>query len=978
MDNKFPNPLFPSIYSSGPAEAKNAHGDVGGWESYKQVLASRDPRIGQGQSETLDQWQFETQFQVSADKWAPVHPIVTPFRSPRKAGILSCPSTDPADFQKHMHNFYQFYSADAFGTASHIFNKHFCFRRKGIKTNERQVNVGLKMGTFLHQMKYKTCPVTYYSRRARCYDNLFKDVMHDIPPSLLGELLHEELSLQRDIAQFREAATGGAMSYIPYSEFHRSPKGCLVSAADANLHSLSFQQVTLKNNKEDGPRLKRNGEPISFTLNGPVRQIFAGTMQQTACVGVRSDYFCGAWVVARDVKPRALEVIQTDQPSTCLVVSPHISNELLVASESGSVYLWTVGKGLQKVREEHSNLYFNAKSLWHWCEFSAHPRVIVYADRTGAELSDFRASQNNGQTLFRIGKEFDCQSGERVILLQYLSEVHAHHHLITTQYSTYIMDERMPYVPMLKKDHCMKHPPMFAHVLASSTPTRSNVVILGSQRSQELMLLQYSGGRENACIAKGPCQKLHSPSECLAHLPVHFPHRQHRAQERLAVPAAGLAAIHSRQPEYLCVCQLSEAGDIFYQTLKLHTDAEGSNEASAITQVSDHEKEQSATDKTPQSLPASFNNSSGEDCDDSQGHRIIPSGLEVVLNDDTDIPHHFGVELDINQRPPTSQSSKTLSHTVRSENTLKVGKRVILRWTKWLTKFFQLPAKQSLPHFYRNVDFLPHDLPQKDPVVDDSIQNTRKVMKDSMSRRDVLVHSLTYLPPLPVLPIPDPVSASEWHDDLSQRMNHAWQGNWKQWWDDKLGLNQEGKVRALQRRRQLKKAKARKRFSLSGSFSSLASYQSDMENSGWSSASQDLGSDWDDGALVVSPQSEQLSSTKNGDRKLTSTEYDACYPSTTANESSEKEKGASQLPSLPDPDTGRSEVKKKARLESQDYLNSLFGAQEPMHQSIYSMQSPLVSSSQQSSLSYSQQLLPFRASQGTMSSQPKKKSRMGF
>lgn len=45
---------------------------------------------------------------------------------------------------------------------------------------------------------------------------------------------------------------------------------------------------------------------------------------------------------------------------------------------------------MQKVREESSNLYFNAESPWRWCEFSAHPRVMAYADRTGAELTDIR------------------------------------------------------------------------------------------------------------------------------------------------------------------------------------------------------------------------------------------------------------------------------------------------------------------------------------------------------------------------------------------------------------------------------------------------------------------------------------------------------------------------------------------------------------------------------------------------------------
>lgn len=45
---------------------------------------------------------------------------------------------------------------------------------------------------------------------------------------------------------------------------------------------------------------------------------------------------------------------------------------------------------IQKVRLDDQNLYFNAESSWRWCEFSAHPRVMVYADQTGAELTDMR------------------------------------------------------------------------------------------------------------------------------------------------------------------------------------------------------------------------------------------------------------------------------------------------------------------------------------------------------------------------------------------------------------------------------------------------------------------------------------------------------------------------------------------------------------------------------------------------------------
>lgn len=72
--------------------------------------------------------------------------------------------------------------------------------------------------------------------------------------------------------------------------------------------------------------------------------------------------------------------------------------------------------------------------------------------------------------------------------------------LSLSQYSAYIMDERFPCLPMLKWDHMMRSPPMFCHAVCGSTSTGSAVggarttkVLLGSQNSQEITLLQYSG-----------------------------------------------------------------------------------------------------------------------------------------------------------------------------------------------------------------------------------------------------------------------------------------------------------------------------------------------------------------------------------------------------------------------------------------------------------------------------------------------------
>ena len=70
-----------------------------------------------------------------------------------------------------------------------------------------------------------------------------------------------------------------------------------------------------------------------------------------------------------------------------VTVSPYIPAEAVVAVDTGGVYLWSLGSALQTVRCPHSVM---KDCCWYECVYAGHPRCIILADSSGADLIDFR------------------------------------------------------------------------------------------------------------------------------------------------------------------------------------------------------------------------------------------------------------------------------------------------------------------------------------------------------------------------------------------------------------------------------------------------------------------------------------------------------------------------------------------------------------------------------------------------------------
>nr|XP_061836725.1 TATA box-binding protein-associated factor, RNA polymerase I, subunit C-like [Nerophis lumbriciformis] len=887
MDYQFPQQLFSSYYNCGPPDLTLKH-CAGNWGSYDRVRL-------QGSSATPSNWTFTSRHQVRGEVWCHTEPIPVPLFSPKKSFLWSSSPPDPLDFTEHMQNFFFDHCQDAFGCMSEILGNDLYFKKGSKKCQPRHaVNTG-KIKRFIDMLDFPICHKTYSSTAVQAYSALLSDVLPNVPSELLGSLLYEELTKQRDSLLFSEEATGGALDFIPFSESGSSQRGCLIYPGNQGLDRLNFHTVALEHHGDEGVSMNSSiSKPFSFQLKGPIRQISSASLFNNCCVAVRSDHLYGVWKCSEQEEPRLLQVIKSREAATCVSVSPHVLGEVLVASESGTASLWTVGKGIQKVREDDSNLYFNAKSSWRWCEFSAHPRVMLYADRTGAELCDIRVSPASNHTLFRIGRTTECRSGERLILSKYLGDTHSFHHLFTTQYSAYIMDERFPSLHMLKMDHMMEFPPMFCHILpgvSSSAPTATTKVLLCSQSSQEITMLQYSGGKADPCVSLGPPQALLRPCDSLKHLPVQIPHRMDTTTNRLSSPAAGLTCIQKsnciggRRKDCFCVLQLTVAGDIFYQTLE----PEGS-ETSSPPAKEDEPQPQQTVKILPQCLAQTDSQlfvpdtSSDEDMlgptqgtpphtfideipqwklqDDAssetgseefqtrgKGPNLKKLNLQVLVNDDPVQDHGLDTDgedgketsnkADDPQQPDGSQeTTSTLTSTLSptQQTAVKLSESAVSVWKHWLQKLTHLSLKNKprLHHLTLNSGGLLRLSRDKMKGLseEEHVKSTRNQMRVCMSNHSLLVRSADSAD---IVPIPDQVDTSSWMDPLSQRLTASWQSEelWRAWWHDQLGLNKDEKMDALRRKRRRErdvKRSAGRRLNLTGSFTSSVSYQSGMDS----------------------------------------------------------------------------------------------------------------------------------------------------
>uniref|UniRef100_A0A670Z8K4 TATA-box binding protein associated factor, RNA polymerase I subunit C n=1 Tax=Pseudonaja textilis TaxID=8673 RepID=A0A670Z8K4_PSETE len=730
----FPAALLPGLFRAGPPgrDGLEAGLRVGGWGQCGQLGVAAG---GPGAPPLF----VPHRLRKARESWLPTEAAPLPLKPPGAAPPIEDASAGPAlsALGSQLGRLFLDEPEAAFGATARLLHEHVYL---GDSTDWVSAGGEAAAAAF---------PGALASRPLSGVASLCRDWLSELPLKLVAEWLHEDLAERRRRLAFDETPTGGALAWLPDGPRGEPPRrGCLVFPAGEAADRLCIL------------RRERMGRGVPGRGAGAPP---ADASPALHFLGVRSAHFCGAWRRQRGRAPVPLQVVCTE-PS-----SPRVAGLMELSASGTRGGLTPFPTRLRRLHRDRHNLFFRDLSSWRWSEFSAHPRVLTFADRTGLKGLDQRVSRCLLLT-FLVGAEAGCQRGERLLLSKYLGHSEPFHHLVATQFSVFVLDERFPLVPVLSWEHMMQRPPIYAHLVPARPPQTSHKVLLGAHHSQEMLLLQYSGGHSFPCQLQGAPQKLPSIRDCLPHFPVQVPARQRALSRRGALgclPAApGCIAAAPGQREgiqTLLVFQLSGAGDLFYQAL----------------------------------LPEA----SGEEAE-GQAPSLADSGAAVVGR-----PHQDSVSPD---------GAKTACSPAAAA--------LYRRWLRaWKRTAPPAQDRQCPPATLHQGCLFTHQELRETGGSSPSSQQASRRLHRAMREGHLSwgEESGVPVPPAPQGPL----------GELGQRLAASWVGDWVTWWLERLGSTKARRQQEL--REQRRRAKRRRGTqSLSGSFTSSTSYQS--EPSDWS------------------------------------------------------------------------------------------------------------------------------------------------
>ncbi|KAJ7335102.1 hypothetical protein JRQ81_013043 [Phrynocephalus forsythii] len=418
----FPSPLFPGCFRTGPPSCRASRGTplLAGWGEHGRVgVAPRERKDAQAVAEKEEEAKLEflTQHRKDArERWGPTTAAPLPLNQPRTG--CRVPPVTPEDvvyigrmqraaeetntgarnalrFTDQMGTFFLDHPEVAFGGTGRLLHPHFNLGKARIPRTAQDTvcSVTRILKDLEVQGLSRRCPEVCTKQHLRTVTHLYRDWLFELPLESMAPQVHEDLAQRWRCLAFDDTPTGGALAWLPDGAASEPTRGgCLVHPAGEAMDQLYFQDVALMPSTLSSslkPRIRC--PPAQFELSESIRQVAAARVDGRDFIGIRSDHHCAMWRMRPGGAPDPLQVVRTSDPCCSVTISPHLPGELSFCTHRGAVYLWNVEARPQLLHQERQTMFFRDPSPWRWSEFTAHPCVLTFADRTGLVGVDQRA-----------------------------------------------------------------------------------------------------------------------------------------------------------------------------------------------------------------------------------------------------------------------------------------------------------------------------------------------------------------------------------------------------------------------------------------------------------------------------------------------------------------------------------------------------------------------------------------------------------
>lgn len=178
-----------------------------------------------------------------------------------------------------------------------------------------------------------------------------------------------------------------------------------------------------------------------------------------------------------------LQQITSSTDLSSVALSPYIEGELATCNETGVLEIHRIDQKFKHEEISKCEHRFTCNDTYWMCNWGMHPRQITVTDRTGVAIYDARTSKAKVSDLFALPHSI-FSTKERLFMCK-PHPVKSYYHVLVTDHSFVLADQRFPNHPVIHWKHLMQSPPVYVdvcpNVVCGINGVSEDLVLLGNQ-----------------------------------------------------------------------------------------------------------------------------------------------------------------------------------------------------------------------------------------------------------------------------------------------------------------------------------------------------------------------------------------------------------------------------------------------------------------------------------------------------------------